>query len=350
MKSNKLRVGIVGSKFAANLHAKAYERCNNVEISAVASIDGLEEFANTYNIKSKYSDYNMMFKSEKLDLISVCVPNFLHKEVTIAAAKAGIKAIICEKPIATTLEDAKEMIEVCNKNKVKLMYAEDWIFAPALKRAESIYNEGAIGDALFLKAKETHSGSHSPFAQKIKTCGGGAMIHLGIHPIGWVRWFKKKEVKEVIGRVSGGKENNLKHKNFEGEDWSAAILTFSDNTHAIVEGNYITCGGLDDMIEIYGTKGVIKVKLSLGSPISVFSLDGYSYAVEKAETTVGWTRPAVDEEAELGYEKEIKYFVDCVLNDKEPIFGVRGEDGLKALEIVSAIYKSAREGKLVSLK
>jgi len=247
------------------------------------------------------------------------------------------------------LEDAKTMLQVVKKKKVKLMYAEDWIFAPALARAKSIFEEGAIGEILYLKAKETHPGSHSLYAQKLKYCGGGAIIHLAIHPIGFVRWFKGKEVMEVVGKISGGSKKNLKHEHFEGEDWGAAILTFEDGTQAFIEGNYVTCGGLDDTVEIYGTKGVMKIDLSQSSPISVYSLDGYSYAIEKAEMTKGWTRPAIDEEASLGYIDEINYFVDCVLEDKEPMWGVRAEDGLEALKITMAIYESARQGKVIRL-
>ncbi len=123
------------------------------------------------------------------------------------------------------------------------------------------------------------------------------------------------------------------------------ILTFEDRTQAFIEGNYITCGGLDDIVEIYGTEGVMKINLSQGSPISVYSLNGYEYAIEKAEMTSGWTKPAIDEEASLGYIDEISYFVECAHDDKEVMRGVRGEDGIKALEIVMAIYDSAKDKK-----
>ena len=345
----KVRVGIVGSKFAATLHVEAYKRNSYAQVIAAASLDpDLPDFCTKHGIPSFYNDYREMLQRSEMDLVDVCVPNFLHKEVVVAAAESG-RHVISEKPIATRLEDADAMLEACAENNVKLMYAEDWVFAPALRRAKAICDEGAIGDILYLKAKETHSGSHSQFAQKVRFCGGGSMIHLGIHPIGFVRWFKGGEVVEVVGKTSGGGENNLKHSSMEGEDWAAGILTFEDGTFALVEGNYITMGGLDDTVEIYGTDGVIKIDLSHGSPVSVYSTDGYSYAIEKAETTKGWTRPAVDEEWSLGYPDEISHFVDCVRTDKEPQRGVRGEDGRAALEIAMAIYESAREGRSIRL-
>ena len=176
------------------------------------------------------------------------------------------------------------------------------------------------------------------------------MIHLGIHPAGFVSWLKEKKVVEVIGKTSKGLNNNLIHSEFEGEDWAAGILTFEDNTFALVEGNYITFGGMDDRIEIYGTKGNIKINLTFGSPILVYSSTGYKYAVEKAESTKGWTFPAVDEERSLGYQDEIAYFVNCVKSDRKVMKGVRGEDGRIALQIGMDIYESAKKGRAIKRK
>ena len=200
----KLKIGIVGSKFAAMLHAESYKRCPSLIMHSVAAIDNLDEFADEYQIPNRYNDYREMFEKEDLDLISVCVPNFLHREVVIAAAEAGQKAIICEKPLATSIEDGQEMVKICRKKKVKLMYAEDWIFAPALIRAKEIIQQGGIGDILYVKAKETHNGSHSVFAQQKKYCGGGSMIHLGIHPIGFLPWLTGHDITQVMGMVTGG--------------------------------------------------------------------------------------------------------------------------------------------------
>ncbi len=344
----KVKVGIIGSRFAASLHAKAYQRCASANIVAAAAIDNLGNFCKQNKIPKAYDDYREMLKKEDIEMLSVCVPNYLHSEVVFNAANAG-KHIVCEKPLATTIEDCDKMIKVCKDNKVKLMYAEDWIFAPALIRAKNIYREGAIGDIVYIKAKESHGGSHSLYAQKLKYCGGGAMIHLGIHPAGLVSWFKEKKVIEVIGKTSKGLNNNLIHSEFEGEDWAAGILTFEDNTFALVEGNYVTFGGMDNQIEVYGTKGNIKVDLTQGSPILVYSPIGYEYAIEKAETTKGWTFPAVDEESSLGYQNEISYFVDCVKLNKEVMEGARGEDGRLALQIVMGIYKSMKEGRSIKL-
>jgi predicted dehydrogenase len=247
------------------------------------------------------------------------------------------------------MEDAMAVVETVRKTGLKFFYAEDWMSAPALLRAKEIVDEGGIGKPLYIKAKETHNGSHSPFAQRKEYCGGGSMIHLAIHPMGFARWLFGCEAVEVTGMTNGGGEQNFVHKNYGGEDWAAALLTYEGGQRAFVEGNYITHGGIDDTVEIYGTEGLIKIDLTLGSPMHVYSRPGFKYAVEKAETTLHWTRPAVDEEWQLGYVTEIADFIDCVRLDKPPAWGLGVEDGAAVLQAIMGVYESAATGKLVKL-
>jgi len=351
MSTDTVKVGIIGSMFAAELHVDGYRRLPHVEVVAVAAktAEEAQPFAETYGIDRVFGDYHDLLALPEIDLVSAAIPNFLHHDVVLAACEAG-KHVICEKPLATSVADAEEMLAAAKQAGIKLMYAEDWVFAPALVRAKEIIDEGAVGDVLFVKAKETHNGSHSIYAQTRKFCGGGAMIHLGIHPLGWVRWLKGCEIVEVMARMTPGKDGNLLHKTYGGEDWSCAVVTFADGTFGFVEGNYITPGGIDDRIEIYGQTGNVHINLTQGSPVSVYSNPGYSYAIEKAETTVGWTRPAVDEWWQLGYANEIAHFVDCVRFDRDPARGVRGEDGLALMRVLEAIYASAESGKAEKVK
>jgi len=348
---DKVRIGIVGSKFAADFHCDSYSRNDKVQLMAVAAIDNLEEISGKWNIPDTYKDYNEMLKRDDIDLVSVCVPNFLHHEVAIAAARAG-KHVLCEKPLATSVEDAQEIVAVCEKEGVTLFYAEDWCFAPALKRMISILDEGAVGDVLYVKAKETHFGSHSPFAKNAKTCGGGSLIHLAIHPIGWILHLLsdggRNKVVEVTARINGGGADNYVHKDNTGEDWAVGIMKFADGQNAFVEGNYITVGGMDDKVEVYGTDGAVKADLTLGSCLDVYSRPGYGYCIEKTDNTLGWTKPAVDEFYNLGYVHELAYAVDCILKNEKPIYGASGAAGVACLEIIDAMYQSAREGRTIT--
>ncbi len=345
-----VRIGIVGSKFAADFHADSYRRHPRAELVAVAAIDNLEPFAKTWNIPATYSDYRRMLSEEQLDLVSVCVPNFLHAEVTLAAAEAGCD-ILCEKPLATTSADARGMRDTCRKRGVRLFYGEDWCFSPALRRAREIVEEGGIGRPLYIKAKECHNGTHSPFAKDKRTCGGGSLVHLGIHPVGWALHLLgdsgANKVVEVVGLCTGGLNDNFVHHDNSGEDFGLGVMHFENGEYCLVEGNYITIGGMDDKVEIYGTEGVIKTDLTFGSPLSVYSRPGYEYCIEKAETTAGWTRPAVDEFLNLGYVDELAYVVNCILENRAPDYWAGGDLGVACIEIIEAMYQSNTTRKAV---
>jgi len=346
----KLRVGIVGSRFAADFHCDAYSRNPNVEIASVAALDNLDVISAKWRIPRTYGDYNEMFAREELDLVSVCVPNFLHAKVTIAASNAGLN-VVCEKPLATTIEDACAMVEVCEANRTRLFYAEDWCFSPTIRRMDALVQEGGIGRVLYVKAKECHNGSHSPFAKTIAGCGGGSFTHLGTHPVGYLLHLIGKgtnPVVEVSGRMTGGLAENFVHKHFEGEDFGLGYLRFRAGEFGFVEGNYITVGGMDDTVEIYGTEGVLKSNLTFGSNIDCYSRKGISYSIEKTDHNMGWTKPAVDEFYSLGYVDEMAYFVDCVVNDRAPVYGVSGRAGLACVRLIKAFYQSNREGRVIT--
>ncbi len=346
----KIKVGIVGSKFAADFHAFSYRRNPAVEIAAAAAIDNLEPFAKKWNIPRTYADYKEMLAKEDLDLVSVCVPNFLHHDVVLAAASHG-KNVFCEKPLATTVSNAQAMIAACRKAGVLLFYGEDWVFAPALRRTEEIIREGGLGKVLYVKAKECHNGTHSPFAKARKSCGGGCLIHLAIHPLGWILHLLgnggKNQVVEVFGKCNGGLQDNYVHKDNGGEDFALGILKFANGEHALIEGNYITVGGMDDKIEIYGSEGNLKADLTFGSCLNVYSRPGYKYVIEKTDNTIGWTKPAVDEFLNLGYVDELADAVDCVRQNRKPVYGCSSELGLACVEIITALYQSNQTGALV---
>ena len=236
----KVRIGMIGSKFAADFHADSHARNPYAEIVSVAALDGLEEYCKKWNVPESTTDYKELCRRDDIDVIDVCVPNFLHYEVVMEAA-ANKKHIICEKPLATTVEHAREMVEFCKKQGVLLFYAEDWVFAPALVRTVELIKEGSIGDMLWVKAKEVHNGSHSPFAQQKKYCGGGALFHLAIHPIGFVRYLFGEKVVEVNGWVTGGEDKNFYHKTYTGEDWGACMLKFESGTLCVLRGQLHHC-------------------------------------------------------------------------------------------------------------
>jgi len=344
----KLRVLIIGAAFSADLHSDGYSRIlDKVDIVGICdkNTDAIKTLADRYGFKDfeAFDDIDTAIANCDCDLVDICMPNFLHHDVAIKAMNAG-RDIICEKPLATTVEDAEDMINTAAKLGKHIYYAEDWLFAPAFRKAISIIESGQLGKMLYVRARECHSGSHSPFAQTIKYCGGGCMVHLGVHPVAFMLAMKDNKWSEISAMTSGGGENNILHQKMEGEDWAGAFMRFEDGTYATLEANYITVGGMEDILDVYCEKGTIHVDLSFSGPVKVFSIPGLDYTIEKAEVTTGWSNVAVDEKYSLGYCGEINHFVDCALEGKDAQVGLRGIDGYETLRVINLIYKSARDG------
>lgn len=346
--SEKVKVLLVGAAFSADLHSDGYARIPD-RVQIVGIVDKVVEKAHALAEKygftnyTVYDDYKKAIAEADCDVVDVCLPNFLHHPVTMAALKKG-RDVICEKPLATTVEDAREMVETAQALGKHIYYAEDWLGSPALRKALELIESGAIGELKFVRARECHSGSHSPFVQTIEYCGGGAMVHLGVHPVGFMLALKNNRWKELVAMTSGGGDTNLIHKTMEGEDWAGALMRFEDGTMAVLEANYVTSGGMEDRIDFYGTQGCLHVDLTFSSAIEGFSIPGFDYTVEKAEITTGWSKPAVDERYNLGYVAEIDHFVECIAEGRAARTGLRGVDGLETLKVINLIYKSNREG------
>lgn len=344
----KVKVLLLGAAFAADLHADAYSRLRDkAEIVGIVDKDPerVKALADRYGFTgySVYDSFEKAIDEAECDVVDICLPNFLHHDAAILALKKG-RDVICEKPLATTVEDAIDMVKTAEKHGRRIYYAEDWLGSPSLAKAIEIVNSGAIGELKFVRARECHCGSHSPFAQTVKYCGGGCMVHLGVHPVGFMLAIKNNEWSELVALTSGGGENNLIHRSMEGEDWAGALMRFKDGTTAVLEANYVTSGGMEDSIDFYGTEGCLHVDLTFSSSIHAYSIKGLDYTVEKAEVTTGWSRPAVDEKYNLGYVSEIEHFMDCIAEGKDAKVGLRGIDGLETLKVINLIYKSDREG------
>lgn len=348
---DKIRVGIAGAGFSAETHAEGLKRCPDAEAVAVCSYSRkrAEEFARRWDIPTATTQWRDLVERSDIDVVSVCLPTNLHCEAAVAAASAG-KHVICEKPLAVSLQEADRMIEVARGNRVRLFYAENWLFAPAMQRVAELVRSGAIGKLLYFRGRECSGDTHSRYSRQKAYAGGGTLVHMSIHPIGFLLSLKEGvPAVSVSADISGGGDLNLAHPDYDGEDFAVALVTFADHSRGLVEADFITKGGLDDAVEIYGSEGTIKANFSQGSPIRAFSTKGYDYAVEKAETTMGWSFPMPDERRSQGWVEEIEHFIGCVKHDRDPRYGADGAGGRRALEIACAGYVSARERRVVNL-
>ncbi|WP_419700772.1 Gfo/Idh/MocA family protein [Mucilaginibacter sp. NFX135] len=343
---NRTKVAILGAGFITDIHMESYHRfIPEAEVVAVyaRNPDKAKAFAEKYKIPQWFDDIDKLIAESDCEVVDICLPNYLHAQATIKAANAG-KHIIIEKPLAVTLEEADEMIAVCKANNVKLMYAEELCFAPKYERARQLVKDGAVGEVFMLKQGEKHSGPHSDWFYDINLAGGGVIMDMGCHALGWFRWMlNHAKVSNVYATMS-----TVFHKGrTKGEDNSVIIVEFENGVTAVAENSWAKHGGMDDRCEIYGTGGVIYADLFMGNAAVTYSREGYGYAMEKADTSKGWSFTIFEEAFNQGYPHELKHFIDCVRHDKTPL--VTGEDGRAVLEIIYAAYASAGQGKKIHL-
>lgn len=345
MKSDKVKVGLIGSQFISTIHAESLKRVAETEILAVASPTKahVKEFAAKHNIPHSFTDYKKMLELDELDMVVLGLPNDFHCQATVDAAAAG-KHVVCEKPLCMNLQEADKMITACKKAKVKLMYAEELCFTPKYVRLKQMVDEGALGKVYLVKQSEKHDGPHSSWFWDVSRSGGGVTLDMGCHAFEFFRWILGKPKVESVYADMG----TYVHKNkTKGDDNSLIIVKFEGGITALAEESWAKKGGMDDTAEVYGSAGVAYADLLQGNSIITYSEKGYGYAVEKAATTVGWSFTIYEEAWNYGFPQEFEHFVDCVKNDKEPL--ETGEDGKVVLEMIFAAYESARAGKKVKL-
>lgn len=344
---SRTRVALLGSGFIAEIHMESYTRfIPEVEVVAVASRskENVEAFASKHGIAASYTDFDRLINEVDADVVDICLPNFLHARLCIAAAEAG-KHVIVEKPLCMTLEEADAMIEVCRANGKRLMYAEQLCFAPKYERVRHLIAEGAIGEVYMIKQCEKHSGPHTDWFWNVDQSGGGVLMDMGCHALGWFRWMlgRRPVAKSVLATMATVLHGNRTR----GEDNAVVLVEFDNGVLGVAEDSWARHGGMDDRIEVYGTEGVSYADLFMGNAALTYSEAGYGYAAEKAGTTKGWTFTVFEEAFNQGYPHELRHFIECVREDREPL--VTGEDGKAVLELIYAAYESAARGQKVAL-
>jgi predicted dehydrogenase len=340
---NKVNVGIIGTGFVADIHAHALKMVPDANVVAVASPTPgkAKKFAEKRGIPKTFEDYRDLLAIKEIDLVTLCIPNYLHCQVTLDAARAG-KHVVCEKPLCRTLEEADRMIAACRDAKVLLMYAEELCFAPKYVRAKQLVDEGAVGRAFLVKQSEEHFGPHEPWFWDVNRSGGGVLLDMGCHSIEYARWvFGKPAVKSVYANMG----TYVHTDKTVGEDHSLCIVEYEGGRTGLAENSWAKQGGVDDQCEIYGSGGFTRADLLRGSSLLTYSEKGYGYAVEKAGSTAGYTFTMFEEVWNYGFPQEMAHFCKCVRGEEKPV--ETGEDGKEVLRIICAAYASAGTGRRI---
>jgi len=344
-KRDTVGIGLVGSQFITTIHAEALRTVPQAKVLAVMSPTSghARDFASKHGIAHHFEDLDAMLAMDEIDMVVVGAPNFAHCEITLKAAKAG-KHVVVEKPLCLNLADADRMIAACDQAGVKLMYAEELCFTPKYVRLKQLLDDGVLGRPVLFKQSEKHDGPHAAHFWDVDRSGGGVTMDMGCHAIQFFRWLNANNpVKSVYAQMN----TSVHAARTRGEDNAIIILEFDNGVVALAEESWTKLGGMDDRAEIHGSEGVAYADVLHGNSIPTYSAKGVGYAVEKAGNTVGWSYVMYEEIWNYGFPQEFQHFVDCVLNDRQPL--VTGADGKAVLEILFAAYESAGAGRKILL-
>jgi myo-inositol 2-dehydrogenase / D-chiro-inositol 1-dehydrogenase len=342
----KVKVGIIGSQFEADIHAASLQIMPDAaEVVAVASPTpgNAAAFAKKFGVPRVFTDYREMLKEKDIEMVTIAAPNSLHAQMTKDCAAAG-KHIVCEKPLAVTIAEGEEMIDVAKKHGVLLMYGEELLFTPKFLKAKEMADAGAFGKIHLIKQSEKHFGPHSDWFWDVNRSGGGAFMDLGCHGIAFCYWFLgRSPITSVYCQMGTYVHGNKT----QGEDESLCILEFENGAVGLIENSWARRGGMDDRVEVFGSEGLTYANLHMGNSLPTYSEKGYGYAVEKAPTTTGWTYPVFEELWNYGTPQELTHFARCVRGKEIP--KVTGEDGLTVMHALVAGYASAGEGRKIKM-
>ncbi len=335
-----IKLGLLGSGFVANFYMYGLRDVPGQEVAIVYSRSKghARSFAEKWGIKEWTTDMAEVVEKPEVDLVVIALPNFLHKEAALLACESG-KNVVCTKPLARNVEEAKTMLDAAEKAGVLHGYAETEVFSPAVMKARDVIERGGIGEVFWVRSREAHFGPHAEWFWDPSLSGGGALLDMGCHCVAAARYFIGKDVKAVEALAWG---DTLVHP-IRSEDNALLLVRFEGKQLGQAEISWSSRGGLDLRNEVYGTKGVIFTDVTRGTPISVFTLESAGFVVEKAEMDKGWVMPCVDEARTYGYHEEMRHFVECVSKGEMPRENF--VDGYVCNVIMDAGYRSMRTGK-----
>ncbi|MCX8053393.1 MAG: Gfo/Idh/MocA family oxidoreductase [Armatimonadetes bacterium] len=330
MSDNKVvKIGIMSF---AHMHAHAYASCLKkipaVEFVGIADDDQAraEEMAELYGVKA-FATYEEMLASD-IDAVIVASENANHRRHVVMAAQSE-KHALCEKPLASTKQDAEAIVEVCKRSGVKLMTAFPCRFHPAFKRLKESVLEGRLGKLLAMKGTNQGQCPGGWFLDK-NLSGGGAVIDHTVHLVDLMRVLTKAEpariYAEIDNRMFGG----------DYDDTGIISIDFTNNVFATIDSSwsrpksYPFWGNVN--LEVIGTQGVAKMEM-FAQKIDVFSDRTGKHTYEYWGDDIN--------------QAMIESFVDSIAHDK-PV-EVTGEDGVKALEVAVVAYESASRREVIDL-
>ena len=316
-----INVGVIGVGNMGKHHARVYSEMKECRLVAVSDVDEEKgkKIAKQHNCEY-YKNFQEMLKD--IDAVSIAVPTVFHKAVALECIKAG-KHVLIEKPIADTVENAKEIIEAAKRNRVKVAVGHVERFNPGVQRLKSMMKKGELGTITTVLARRV-----GVFPPQIKDAN--VIIDLAVHDIDILNYLLGKMPTRI--HAEAGKALISRR-----EDYADILLKY-DGINAFVQVNWITPIKIRSLA-ITGTKGY--AELNYVTQEFMLYKSKYEKKFETFEDIVKFAEPEIIRikvRKSEPLKEELKDFISCIKSNKQPL--VSGEDGLKALELALDIVKS----------
>ena len=354
----KLKIAVIGAGGISRCaHLPAYAKMDNVEIVALCDIleDRAKEVAEQFGIPAVYTDYREVFKIEGLDAIDICTPNYLHSIIAVEALNSGLN-VFCEKPDAVSVEEAEKMRSAAEKNGKLLMVMRNNRYMPTSMYLKQYIDAGNMGEIYTARCawrrRRGIPGKGGWFTTKAQS-GGGPLIDLGVHMIDLSIWlmgnpkpvavsgctyckFANSEASDSANSDFGDKKSD---GTFDVEDLAMGFIRFDNGASMQIEFSWASNVEMEQrFVELRGTKAGASWT-SYDEKLKIFT--------EEFGKTVD-ILPNVDNLSGMnGHEANLRHFADVLLNGAKPIFVP--QQGIDMIKILTAMYKSAEEGREIAL-
>jgi len=342
-----VKVGIIGcGKIAQVRHIPEY--CMNEDAQLAGYYDFNKERAASLAEEfggRAYDSVEELLADPEIDAVSVCAANNAHAEITIKALNAG-KHVLCEKPMATTLEDCEAMVEAANKAGKKLMIDQNQRLAKAHVKAKKLIARGEIGKVITFKTTFGHGGpetwsvdggANTWFFDK-KRASMGAMADLGIHKTDLIQFLLDTRVAETTAVVTTLDKRYPDGELIGVDDNAICIYKMQNGIIGTMTASWTYYGSEDNSTILYGTEGIMKIYSNPAYAIEVIGRNGEKvyYDVEQIQTNDNQTKTGI-----------IDAFVECITKDEEPL--ISGDSVLAAMRAVFGSIESSKTGKTVQV-
>ena len=346
-------VGMAGAARGTELHMGGYVRVTGVDVRLKKIMgrrpEQVEAAKARYGFEEAVYSYEDLLNDPEINLIDICTPPYAHPEMVIKALEAG-KNVICEKPLTGCFDTSltktemlaqlqaklKELQEAVEKSTGKFMYAENFVYSPAIQRAAELL-QARKSKILFIKGEESLKGSSSPVAGEWSKTGGGTLMRVGSHPLGAALYLKQVEAAvrgedirlesvlcdcaRITPTLTEYEHRAIAANPKDVEDMCTLVLAFSDGSRTTIIANDTLLGGSRNYVELYCNDAVINCKLTLSDLMETYlpddnGLEDFSLS-EMLPVKTGWNKPFVVDDIIRGYTAQMQDFCEAVAYERE---------------------------------